>query len=204
MRLKRLIIDPTTLGVSNSDQCHKQSGQSETVEVLSNKGNDGFSANPHTCSFCQKAFKSRYRLRMHIEGVQCKTRKRFCDLCPKYYFTRNAIRGHMKSVHGKKRFACNICDYKTAAKNTFKRHKVTHAIKVECPICKKPIAELKSHIRNTHTAKVQCSICRKLMNRSTIPRHMKTHVQKCKTCDEVCTDKEDLRRCAKEKKILRF
>lgn len=167
----------------------------ETVYELARKGNEGISLKkPHTCCICLKICCNQFVLRMHLESVHLRTKKLSCDLCPKYYFTFQAIRRHMKKTHCKKILECNVCDYKTAIRSLLVSHKLTHNTKAECPICKKLVASLPNHIPR-HKPKISCSICQITCHPHTMKSHMNVHrVRKCKSCDEVFTKTEDLRR----------
>lgn len=75
---------------------------------------------------------------------------------------------HMK-IHNKWTFACHICDYKNPIKSNFENHKLSHAAKNECTICKKQVKFLESH--------------------------MKSHkIRKCESCEETFVNADDLRR----------
>lgn len=177
----------------------KKTGASAIAMTLAKKGNENLSClDPHVCCFCGKLSSSRYALRSHIDTVHCKSRKLFCDLCPKYFFNRTHILTHMVTVHSKKNFSCNICDYKTASKRVFLFHKMTHNAKAPCPICNKQVSSMKRHIA-IHKPKESCPICFKLFQKRCLKNHMKTHTrikdaQKCRNCKDTFENKEDLRR----------
>lgn len=119
----------------------------------------------------------------------------FCDLCLKVYSTRKNISKHMENVHGSKRYSCNVCDFKTANKQVLERHKLIHGAKVECPICFKIVAVLKTHMIS-NKLKECCVVCQKIFSAGKLKRHMKTHDRphKCRSCDEAFEIKGDLRR----------
>lgn len=136
----------TTLGASNNRQniyrSKKLSGPSEAAMALAKKGNENLTCyDPHTCCICKIVFSSRYALRSHIDVKHCKTKKMFCDLCPKEYFSRTKMIVHM-TVHCRRSFDC-----KNIQSSRF--HKLTHAAKTPCPICKKEVSSMKNHME-TH------------------------------------------------------
>lgn len=98
-------------------------------------------------------------------------------------------------LHSQKTFKCNFCDYKTAVKGSLQRHKLGHATKVECLICKKKVTSLQNHIR-VHKPKGSCPICKKMIIQHHLPQHMKKHTRahKCGNCEENFDDREALRR----------
>lgn len=194
MLLERLTINP--LGKYDFPEYSKGS-----IETLEKKGNEGLSwREPHTCCFCQKKCYNRGGLSNHLKTVHHRNKKLLCDLCPKFYFHKRMIARHMREIHSKKSFECNICEYKTTRKSHFERHKLTHAEKVECPICKKLVNEA-SHMR-IHEPRISCPICKKMFKKHCLKNHMKMHTrkssQKCENCDENFKSREDLRRWAAE------
>lgn len=148
----------------------------------------------HTCCFCHKTVSARSELKQHITNAHIRSTKMFCDLCPKIYFSKKTIGRHMVDSHCKKRFTCNICEYKTADKYSFQRHKQTHEAKETCPICKKKVSILRQHLISHRPGK-SCLICKKIIKGS-MKKHMQAvHGQiKCKQCVEVFENKEKLRR----------
>lgn len=176
-----------------SHQNEQTIGRAETAKSLAFKGNEWLRAkSPHTCCFCQKVFSHRFNLIQHLECVHIKTNKMFCDFCPKFFFAKFAILDHMK-VHGSKNLTCNICDYKTFKNSLLESHKLMHAAKVECPICKKQVSSLKLHMKY-HNPKQSCTVCRKLVHVFGLKQHMQIHSNKCKECKKNFDNIEALRR----------
>lgn len=182
---------------SNVNQATTKSNHIESVRLLASEGNERLTNNdPHTCCFCRNIFNRRDHLKNHLQAVHCKTTKISCDLCPKFFFTRDSLSKHMTGAHGKKRFACDACDFKTSNSTVFKTHKLIHSSKVECPVCKKQVNALKVHMV-THIPKDPCKICGKEIHKKTMKLHMKVHKQyDCGNCLGVFNNKEDLRRYA--------
>lgn len=180
----------------SSVQLLKSSGKSETVKALAIKGNEGQDCRvPHTCCFCRKVCRSRAVLRVHLVRVHFKPTKLYCDLCPKVSICKDSMIQHITGVHGKKKLRCNICNFKTAYKANFERHKKTHAAKFECKICKKHVTSLDKHLKLHRRQKVPCPICKKMIYKRTIPSHTKLHSKyKCQSCNEPFNTSEDLRR----------
>lgn len=181
---------------------HYKTSKTSVSELAVNearKGNEHLSCyDPHTCSICKRLFSSRYALRSHIDVVHGKTKKFFCDLCPKILYHKTHMHLHMRDVHSKKKFSCNICDFKTASKKNFLGHKMTHSEKVPCPICKKPVSSMKKHMIN-HKPRERCPTCNLIFSSRSLKQHMKIHnriaiVHKCESCGEAFDNKEDLRR----------
>lgn len=87
--------------------------------------------------------------------IHSKANKMSCDLGPKYYFSKSSIFHHMQNSHGRKKYQCNICDYKTAIKTSFKKHEIIHADKVECHVRSKQVTSLEVH--KVHEPREACS-----------------------------------------------
>lgn len=132
----------------------------------------------------------------------------FCDLCPKTFFCKRSVSSHIRSVHERKRFFCNICDFKTSVLSGFKIHKTTHEARTECEICKKLIASSKKGIdlhMATHKPKKECAICKKMVAVRFMRGHLKIHAtkpHKCKKCKEAFPFKVDLRRYILDQSLL--
>lgn len=188
------LVEQLRIGRQNLMQRQKTS---EEARNLCNQGNEGLlPKDPHTCCVCRKVLSNRYGLMKHLEAVHVRSETFRCTFCPKFYFDKYALKHHMKN-HDQKSFECKICDYKTAIKLRFEEHKLTHAAKVECPICSKPVSFLKQHMR-WHKARVACPICSKMLHRYTISAHLKTHTERknyiCEKCSEGFESKLDLNR----------
>lgn len=169
----------------------------DEVRILLAKGNEGLApGDSHNCCLCQKVLSNRQSLKKHLEIFHVRSKTFACDFCPKFYYNRNVLKRHMKK-HGQKTFACNVCDYKTAVERLLKMHKFTHGATVECPICSKPVLNLKEHMR-THEAKDICPICSKMFHRYVMKVHLETHTERknyiCENCGEGFKSKLDLRR----------
>lgn len=204
--MERFSLEPTVFDKSNFSKPRRSFFQCDEKYSLLRKGNEGLAAlDPHTCFICRRVLSTRYSYRMHLQNFHRQTTKLFCDLCPKFYFSREAMLRHIRNAHCGKRFCCNVCDYKAANKTQLKYHKLIHADKVECTICKQPVTSLKGHMK-THTLKGRCSICQKLFSARNLTTHMKMHtrVRKCGSCNEKFDYKEDLRRFVKQIKGLLF
>lgn len=171
----------------------KQLDQCNTLDALARNGNEGLGCKDrHTCSICRRVFSGLSYLKKHIDNMHL--RRLMCDLCPKVYSKMNDIRRHITDIHGNRRFACNVCDYETQEKGNLEKHKLIHGDKVECPVCNKRVSLLREHLR-THNPKEKCPICQKLVSRSNYKPHIRTHSEKkCRNCEEIFENKDDLRR----------
>lgn len=194
VRLERLSVK--TISASTFGKPENTVERSISLDDLVKKGNELLlSKDSHTCCLCQRRFCNRLTLKYHLESFHSKSAKFFCDLCPKFYFNLPRMRLHMINMHSMKRFACNVCDYKSANRTSLKHHKLVHAAKVECPICKKAVSSMKQHMKN-HKPKKLCPICQKMISYRHLSLHMKSHakVTRCNSCSQHFDNKVDLQR----------
>lgn len=184
MLSERLKDETKKLSGSSATAFQQNFCQTESATTLARKGNESKTKHdPHTCCICLKTLTSRSSLKNHIENFHCKTEEMSCDLCAKTFFTKASVFCHMNSVHGSKKFACKKCDYKATTKDHFNRHKLVHAKKVKCPICKLYVSEVKAHMR-VHRPKERCPICNQMLTTEYMKHHLKTHERKpCKNCN---------------------
>lgn len=132
MYLERLEIDTINQKVLRK-KLQNAFGYSKTVNSLAREGNDGLKdGDPYTCCLCQNVFNTLWNLKLHIAKAHCRTKKWSCDHCAKFFFTRFEIAHHLL-VHRQKQYCCNICDFKTAFKQCFRRHR-KHVFK-KCNTC---------------------------------------------------------------------
>lgn len=196
-KLRRHILTVHRLNCA-SNFSHSGLSKADEKEILAliRNGNKGLSfLEPHTCCFCKKVVSNRGTLKRHMLTIHCGSTKVFCDLCPKFYFSKSDLLVHMKNVHSGKRYSCNVCDYKTATRGHIIKHKMIHADKVQCPICKKQVTALKFHMK-LHKPREKCQICQKMFTKHSLKKHMATHTRnapKCKSCEETFADKAALR-----------
>lgn len=132
MFLERLDIKKANIKVL-LNQLKSSTGCSDTVKSLAKIGNERLGSKElHTCCLCRKRFSRSLRLKLHIENVHYRKKRISCDLCTHVCFTKDAIFHHML-VHRTKKYACNICDYKTSFKQNFQKHR-NHIFK-KCSSC---------------------------------------------------------------------
>ncbi|XP_031617242.1 zinc finger protein 431-like isoform X2 [Contarinia nasturtii] len=110
--------------------------------------------------------------------------KFICDICEKTFRTKGNIRLHMVNTHSKKLdFICDQCGNKFAALGTLQQHiqRIHNDEKsFECEECGKRYSEkydFKKHYNNHFEVKgpVECTICKKKCQKTYIKRHMRMH-----------------------------
>lgn len=200
MLLRCLYSEPKAFGYLKFRKSGNNLIENDELYAFLRKGNEKMgSKDPHTCFFCRKVISTRNNYKMHLKTFHRQTTKLFCDLCPKFYCIKGSLDRHMRDVHSGNIYSCNVCDHKTANKKSLKIHKMIHADKAKCPICKQPVTNLKLHMR-AHKPRARCPFCQKMFSNRSLAAHMKLHAgsnaKKCESCNETFANKKDLRRFA--------
>ena len=79
---------------------------------------------PYKCETCGVTFTQKPHLNTHMKNVHLNIRPHSCNFCDSTFFNRRAKEVHEKGVHGvgDKGFKCDLCDFQTAYRDSFKRH----------------------------------------------------------------------------------
>lgn len=83
------------------------------------------------CTKCNRKFKQRCTLKIHIKTKHKKSAKDFkCNNCTFETYYKKDLARHIKTKHStiEKEFKCDRCDYKTHRSEHFKLHKSTHRV----------------------------------------------------------------------------
>ena len=75
------------------------------------------------CDMCNYFFKTKQKLKRHIE-IMHEGKKQFnCNICDANFSTKQSLKGHIVSVHeGKKPYKCQICAANFANKSNMSKH----------------------------------------------------------------------------------
>ena len=163
------------------------------LKILGHKG-------VYVCDYCGFSKPSRQKMHNHMRFMHTLDHvKYFCDFCPdKFFFDKYELRIHVEQHFKFKEFSCTKCRYTTKRKAVLDVHIRTHD-RERCPICKKLVNNVKTHIKGVHRSSVDCKICGKtLQTKTCLKVHMNAfHImsQKCSICkDQKLYSKSDLRR----------
>lgn len=170
----------------------------------------------HSCSYCQKIFKSYGKLNSHLYSHtgECPFD---CSNCGKAFSSKFKLMRHLL-IHSKiRQFVCQICDRTFLRNDHLKNHYKVHDPHkkiYKCPKdnCKKEyssIMSLKKHMahHNVEDGDFQCSICSsKYETKENILYHLKSHSGsrlfksqkdkkfKCEFCDRLFLTRKDVTR----------
>ena len=112
------------------------------------------------CKMCAKPFKTKSRLRMHIQS--CHDIAEDCDVCGKTFSSRKYMRRHKREVHTERSFMCSKCPLGFKSRGVLQVHTKTcgrwrdkkkQQLKVKCAICPELLPSnpcLKKHMWKHH------------------------------------------------------
>ena len=139
------------------------------------------------CQYCGDCFMSQGNRSMH-EAYNCpknlNRRERIkCDLCPELIVGKSAMRNHLMMVHKKETFTCDVCGDVMMKRSKYGHMKMHN--QVICPVCNKPVTQLKGHMK-THEKPVlvPCTVCKKPIRTTEMNAHLKTHTEKPRPCED--------------------
>ena len=139
------------------------------------------------CETCNQSFKSRDKLKHHIENVHA-TRDMDCDECDKKFKTKQKMANHRSRMHNKtsERVECEKCEHIAVNKHALWNHvKYQHSdiswhACDQCDFRTKMRSNLQNHVRSTHSEGVRnfvCSVCSKSFKTAgTLSQHRMTHL----------------------------
>ena len=124
------------------------------------------------CASCDKIFKYKSELRVHVERIHLKLKDYLCDKCDKSFSTKAYLNDHL-STHEEKKFTCLMCGVKLSRKRILIKHmknvhiKSAEKIKIEQP---------KRNNQTPIPEKFPCHLCGKLFSYNrTLRKHIRKH-----------------------------
>ena len=168
---------------------------SKQLKHLDNFEKNRDSARLYACDICDKVFKFRSRLKLHMV-VHTKVAEYVCDQCGSAFTSSGNLKQHMAVHTNVKRFVCTFCDKRFKQSSHLKVHNLTHTgiKKHVCTVCGKRFTQmntLKVHMDfHNGTRSYQCGTCsKKFVQRCDLQRHLATHKESkgsfsCNYCDK--------------------
>ena len=175
--------------VKNNGEISNEAVEEDNQDVVDGASEEKVSK--FKCQICDKVFKSKQNLDIHVRGHTGE--KPFsCDFCPKKFNTKSNLKTHTMYHAGDRKYNCPVCDKAFYTKKDLNTHKLLHTglRPWECDICGRSFntaSILRCH-KQTHTGEknFQCDICLKCFTRSsTLVDHKRMHSGiKNYCCDE--------------------
>ncbi|XP_058830191.1 gastrula zinc finger protein XlCGF57.1-like [Topomyia yanbarensis] len=173
--LPRQVTEPV-----ECDVCHKL--YSSKISLRSHK--QIHSDAKILCTFCDKSFKIRAHLKVHLRS-HTKEQPYECTICHKKFGYETSLKTH-RMVHSDERpYKCDTCELSFRQVNHLKVHKFLHSGQkpFECTVCHKSFAlrgNLTIHMRihdGLASSPFQCYLCegKKLNDSNALKRHLKAH-----------------------------
>ncbi|CAG9768786.1 unnamed protein product [Ceutorhynchus assimilis] len=159
---------------------------------------------PAVCTICNKTFKSKYILNVHLKRHKFKGQF-LCTLCGKGFNSQGCLNRHARVHTGEKNYQCEICQKRFPSSNNLNIHLRTHTgVKPYlCNLCGKSFSNrtgLNFHVR-THSKErpYGCDVCGKSFGaQSHLDWHKMIHTGErpfqCDQCDKAFIKKCDLQR----------
>ncbi|XP_033745884.1 zinc finger protein 880-like [Pecten maximus] len=162
----------------------------------------------HSCSVCQKMFKTPKELRVHSR-IHTKEKPYACYVCGKAFRQQAHLNSHYKIHSGEKPYSCNLCSLSFTENSSLKRHIRIHlGIKpYKCDLCDDAFVTsylLKTHKTRRHEEKQNrtrftCDRCPKIYtSKETFNKHLRSHDPdtriSCSYCGQVCLTSSHLKR----------
>jgi DNA-directed RNA polymerase subunit RPC12/RpoP len=113
-------------------------------------------ARPYQCTKCDKSYKRRPELRMHMQTHQ-DTMEYSCEKCGKAFHRKRILKIHMTThlSEAEKRYACHLCSHRFSKKSFLVNHLTTHSSfrRFACEVCGSQVKtrdSLKQHRKRVH------------------------------------------------------
>ncbi|KAL1501563.1 hypothetical protein ABEB36_006864 [Hypothenemus hampei] len=170
----------------------------------SDKEKEDVTINPVVCTKCNKTFKSKYILNVHLKRHKLKGQF-LCTLCGKGFNSQGCLTRHTRVHTGEKKYQCEVCLKRFPSSNNLNIHLRTHTgVKPYlCNLCGKSFSNrtgLNFHVR-THNKErpYVCDVCGKSFGaQSHLDWHKMIHTGErpfpCDQCEKAFIKKCDLQR----------
>lgn len=162
---------------------------------------------PFRCEYCDKNFKYKSSLRIHMKQHVLNGLKHECKECDRKYAFPHTLAAHVDACHKGIRYTCDICRKAFTTKQSLSFHELKHRPDyvpplLSCASCDKNFATsngLRKHVEIVHKKNVfVCSICGKVLaSKCSLDDHMTVHqeikMHSCDVCGKLFSRKGGLR-----------
>ena len=150
------------------------------------KWHESKEAEVFVCNVCDKEFKLKVNLKVHVESRCGMDPQHVCNVCGKAFMTRGTLVTHTLLHTGEKTFLCRFCGKSYRLKVEMQRHERSHTGEKPfvCQVCNKAFAHRESLVtHNTlHTGvrPYMCEACGSTFSCiGNLIKHRKTHRNRC-------------------------
>ncbi|KOB73355.1 Uncharacterized protein OBRU01_10872, partial [Operophtera brumata] len=178
----------------------------ERILLIHQKKHQETKIEMHSCSFCEKSFKSKHNRYLHEAKVHKKEAAYPCSKCDEIFFTYTLRYRHLIDVHGEERtYPCDICGRIYDSRKSLREHNRRSHLKImkhQCDLCDRRFylpSRLKEHM-STHTGErnYRCEYCGKSYPRLRgLKVHMNSHSTekkfRCMLCNASFTQNVNLK-----------
>ena len=160
---------------------------------------------PIQCASCEKSFRAKQGLYIHVKTHHTKTLTTKCDPCGKTFHSKRDLSKHLSKYHGEDEgFKCNKCDDWFVTSKGLESHLKNPCFKHVCTICGKMFkqkcnidAHSLTHIEKDEQNKFTCDECGKsFKTQGTLDEDKRSHLNKkefkCNKCDKAFNRKSGL------------
>ncbi|XP_066251736.1 zinc finger protein 431-like [Euwallacea similis] len=176
--------------------------ESQSEQNSKTKMPEEFEIESLTCHFCQRSYKTAYKLQKHIEGHMGIFSAK-CQYCDKGFSSKADLANHERVHTKEKPFICSSCGKGFVSGATLRIHMKQHTGKPEvCELCNKRFSrksELKLHLQKHRGERpFLCTDCGKsFAQKSHLTCHLTMHSEErpypCALCDKAFKKKELLK-----------
>ena len=159
------------------------------------------------CRSCDLSFNNVGKITKHMKLNHGKILDHFCTRCEEVYPTKSQLDKHFHSVHGQKKFQCELCDHISANAQNLKYHVNTVHLKLKpycCEKCGKSFVQkrrMEEHIIIHHNPQEKsyiCDLCGKsFASQASLTSHrgeFHFKVLECELCDRFFGSKKKMNR----------
>ena len=138
------------------------------------------------------SFSTKDELNLHL--VKHLNMANKCGLCDKILRDEHTLKCHVRTVHGEKKFSCDLCGKKFPHLGVLNAHKKTHSnLSFKCKVCNETFKDssyFKKHVRSHSGSRPHsCPVCGKsYLQHSHLKVHMSLHTKdkpyQCDSCQK--------------------
>lgn len=148
----------------------------------------------HVCQICSDPFHTKAGLELHLLQHTSTQFSHKCSMCEKVLRDEHTLKCHVKTVHGEKKFSCDVCGKRFPHRGVLNAHRKTHNRPLfTCEVCNeifKDSSYFKKHVKSHSGSRPHvCKVCGKsYLQNSHLKVHMSLHAKEkpfeCNICQK--------------------